>query len=154
MKNVNVSSSTADRELLITRTLKAPIALVWKVWTDPDHIKKLVGPTGFTNTIRTMDVKPGGLWEFTMHGPDGTDYKNESVFKEIVKHKKIVFEHRKPDFLATIEFTAEGDTTHISWHMLFETPKEFDMVVKQFKADEGLKQNLVKLENYLVKMDQ
>ena len=66
-----------DKELTITRVLNAPIDLVWKVWTDPDHIKNWWGPNGFTNTIFEMDVKPGGNWEFIMHGPDGKDYKNK-----------------------------------------------------------------------------
>jgi len=81
-----------EKELTITRVLNAPIELVWKVWTDPDHIKNWWGPNGFTNTIFGMDLKPGGVWEFIMHGPDGKDYKNKSIFKEIIKQKQIVYE--------------------------------------------------------------
>ena len=84
---------TADRELTITRLLNAPIKLVWKVWTEPEHIAKWWGPTGFTNTISKMDVKPGGEWDLIMHGPDGTDFKNKSIFREVVKNERIVFEH-------------------------------------------------------------
>jgi hypothetical protein len=85
-----------------------------------------------------------------MHGPDGTDYKNKSVFKEVIKHKKIVYEHvSAPKFIATIEFEAQGDKTFLKWHMLFESREQFIQVVKTFKADEGLKQNIQKLEHYL-----
>ena len=87
----NKNDSTADRELLITRTLNAPIELVWEAWTNPEHLAKWWGPNGFTNSISKMDMKPGGEWNLIMHGPDGTDYKNKSIFKEIIKHKKIVY---------------------------------------------------------------
>jgi hypothetical protein len=85
-----------------------------------------------------------------MHGPDGTDYKNKSIFKEVVKHRKLVYEHISgPKFLATIEFEEQGDKTLLNWHMLFESREQFIEVVKTFKADEGLKQNGEKLEHYL-----
>jgi uncharacterized protein YndB with AHSA1/START domain len=142
-----------DRELLLTRVLNAPIELVWEVWTKPEHIAQWWGPDGFTNTISTMDVTPGGEWDFVMHGPDGTDYKNKSIFKEVIKHKKIVYEHVSgPKFLATIEFEAQGDKTSIKWHMLFESKEQFMQVVKTFKADEGLKQNISKLDLYLASL--
>ena len=143
-------NSTTDRELLITRELNAPIALVWEAWTTPEHIANWWGPNGFTNTISKMDMQPGGEWELVMHGPDGTDYRNKSVFKEIVKHKRIVYEHiTGPKFTATIEFEDRGEKTYLRWHMLFETREQFIQTVKTFKADEGLKQNVEKLGKYL-----
>lgn len=145
-----MESNTKDRELRIARTLNAPVELVWEVFTKPEHIANWWGPNGFTNTIYTMDVKPGGIWDFVMHGPDGTDYKNKSIYKEIEVNKKIVFNHFNPDFISTIEFEDQGEQTHISWHMLFNTIEEFIQVVKTFKADEGLKQNIVKLNAYLI----
>jgi uncharacterized protein YndB with AHSA1/START domain len=151
----NKKSNTNDREISISRTLNAPVALVWEVWTDPQHIVNWWGPNGFTNTINTMDIKPGGEWDLVMHGPDGTDYKNKSIFKEIVTNKKIVYEHVSyPRFIATIEFEEQGEKTFISWHMLFETAEQFIQVVKTFKADEGLKQNLEKLGVYLAGLKQ
>jgi PhnB protein len=143
-------NNTADRELIISRLLNAPIDLVWEVWTNAEHIKNWWGPNGFTNTISTMDMKKGGEWNLIMHGPDGTDYKNKSVFKEIVKHKKIVYEHVSgPKFLATIEFESQGEKTFLKWHMLFQSKEEFIQTVKTFKADEGLRQNVEKLNHYL-----
>ncbi|QNA44768.1 SRPBCC family protein [Lacibacter sediminis] len=147
---MSVTTSTADRELRLTRLLNAPVELVWEVFTDPEHIKHWWGPNGFTNTITKMDVQPEGEWDLVMHGPDGTDYKNKSVFKEIIKHKKIVYEHVSvPTFLTSIEFEERGNQTQLHWHMLFESREQFIQVVKTFKADEGLTQNIDKLENYL-----
>jgi len=146
----NVKSKTSDREILMSRTFNAPVALIWEVWTKPEHIANWWGPNGFTNTINTMDIRPGGEWDLVMHGPDGKDYKNKSIFKEIVKHKKIVYDHVSyPPFRATINFEDQGDKTFLTWHMLFETAELFTQVVKTFKADEGLKQNLDKLGKYL-----
>ena len=146
----NQKSSTADRELVITRTLNAPVELVWETWTKPEHIANWWGPDGFTNTILVMDVRPGGEWDFVMHGPDGTDFKNRSIYKEIIPLKKIVFEHVSgPKFVSTIEFEEHGEQTLINWRMLFATAEELAQVIKTFKADEGLKQNIVKLNLYL-----
>jgi uncharacterized protein YndB with AHSA1/START domain len=149
----NEKNDTSDRELVISKMLNAPVQLVWESWTRPEHIAKWWGPDGFTNTIFKMDVRPGGEWDFIMHGPDGTDYKNKSVFREIVLHKKIVYEHISgPKFMATVEFTSMGEKTQIRWQMVFNTVEEFVQTVKTFKADEGLKQNIVKLDAYLAGM--
>ena len=143
-------SNTKDRELMISRKLNAPVELVWEAWTNPEHIANWWGPNGFTNTISTMDMTVGGEWNLVMHGPDGTDYKNKSIFKEIIPFKRIVYEHvSRPGFIATVDFEDQGDQTLINWHMLFETAEQFIQVVKTFKADQGLKQNIEKLEVYL-----
>jgi uncharacterized protein YndB with AHSA1/START domain len=60
--------------------LSAPIDFVWEVWTNPEHIANRWGPTGFTNTIRKMDVVPGGEWRLTMRGSDGKKHPDKSVF--------------------------------------------------------------------------
>lgn len=143
-------SSTADREIRMSRLLNAPVELVWEVWTDPEHIKNWWGPNGFTNTISKMDIQPGGEWNLVMHGPDGTDYKNKSLFTEVTPLQKLVYEHvSAPKFTATIDFKSIGGQTQLDWHMLFETKEEFIQVVKTFKADEGLRQNVDKLTSYL-----
>jgi uncharacterized protein YndB with AHSA1/START domain len=139
-----------DREILLSRTLDAPVELVWEAWTTPNHIASWWGPDGFTNTITIMDVTPGGRWDLIMHGPDGTDYRNTSVFREINRCKQIVYEHiSHPKFTATIDFEERGGQTRLTWHMLFETAEEFRQVIRTFKADEGLKQNVEKLIVYL-----
>ena len=143
-------SATADREIRISRLFNAPLALVWEVWTNPKHIKQWWGPNGFTSTIQLMDLKPGGEWNLVLHGPDGTDYRNQSIFKEIIPLSKLVYEHvSAPRFLATVEFEAQGDQTLINWHMLFPTKESFIQTVKTFRADEGLRQNMDKLDLYL-----
>ncbi len=141
--------STQNGELRISRTFNAPIDIMWKVWTDPDHIANWWGPAGFTNTFEKMDFQEGGEWKFTMHGPDGKNYPNRNIFKEIVPLKKIVFEHFNPHFITTVLFESKGPKTTIDWTMLFDSAEIRETIIKAHKADEGLKQNLVKLEQYI-----
>jgi len=136
-------------ELRISKTFRAPVELVWEVWTNPEHIKNWWGPNGFTTTIHKMDVVKNGEWLLTLHGPDGKDYPNKSIFQEIIFRKKIVFRHFNPNFITTVNFEPNGNQTLMEWHMLFESQETFETVVKTFKADEGLKQNVEKLEKYL-----
>jgi uncharacterized protein YndB with AHSA1/START domain len=144
------TTNTADRELRLTGTIDAPIELVWKVWANPDHIAKWWGPNDFTNTIIKMDMQPEGEWNLIMHGPDGTDFPTNNMFKEIVPFQKIVYAHlNAPYFVSTITFEAKAGQTFITWHMLFETADLFEQVVKVFKADEGLRQNIEKLGRYV-----
>ena len=97
-----------------------------------------------------MEVRPGGIWELTMHGPDGTDYLNKSIFREVLPLEKIVYEHvSEPHIMATITFEKLGKQTFIHWHMLFDSREEFIEVVKKYKADAGLKQNVEKMVTYL-----
>src|SRR3984957_18710779 len=121
------AAGTSDREIIITRVFDAPRELVWKAWTDPKHVVRWWGPKGFTTTIHEMDVRPGGIWRHTMHGPDGTNYPNESVFTEVVKPERIVFSHgggkqggdSDAQFQATWTFEAQGSKTKVTIRMLF-----------------------------------
>ncbi len=143
----------ADRELSTSKILNAPIDLVWKVFTQPEHIKQWWGPNGFTNTISKMEVKQGGQWIFIMHGPDGTDYKNKHTYKEIAEQEKIVLQHEtSPKFITTLSFEALRNKTLLKWHALFESAEQLEQVIKVFKADEGMKQNVERLSVYLEKM--
>lgn len=137
----------------ITQTFKAPVELMWNVWTNPEHIVNWWGPTGFTTTINKMDFTEGGEWNLTLHGPDGTNYPNRSTFKEIIPLKKIVFEHFNPHFITTVLFEAKGEETQVKWKLLFDTEEMRDTIIKAHKADEGQKQNLERLEQYLSKTE-
>lgn len=149
-KRREADNSAAGRELVITRLLNAPRELVWEVFTNPEHIKNWWGPNGFTNTIDKMEVKPGGMWEFVMHGPDGADFRNVHVFKELKKPERIVLEHTtNPKFVITATFAGQGDKTLLTWHMLFESEEQLKQVIETFKADIGAQQNVDKLEAYL-----
>jgi uncharacterized protein YndB with AHSA1/START domain len=142
-------NDTADRSIGVSRLLNAPVEVVWMAWTQPEAIAQWWGPEGFSNTIHSMNLEPGGEWRLTMHGPDGKNYANRSEFMEIEPLQKIVFQHFNPHYLSTIIFEAQETRTLLNWTMLFESTALFETVVKVFKADEGLSQNVSKLEKYL-----
>ncbi len=141
--------NTADREIRIQHRFKTPAEQLWAVWTQPEHITHWWGPDGFTSTIHEMDLREGGEWRLTLHGPDGTNYPNRSTFLEIVPLRKIVFEHFNPHFMTTVLFEPDGEYTLLEWTMVFDTPELRDIILKAHKAEEGQKQNLQRLQTYL-----
>jgi uncharacterized protein YndB with AHSA1/START domain len=142
-------ATTMNSEVKTAKTLKAPVELVWEAWTNPEFIMQWWGPEGFTCTIHKMDLKKGGEWLLTLHGPDGTNYPNRSVFTEIVPFKKIVFEHFNPHFLGIVLFESVEKETKLDWTMRFDSEEMRDTVVKAHNAGEGQKQNVQRLERYL-----
>ncbi|HEX3552719.1 MAG TPA: SRPBCC family protein [Thermoanaerobaculia bacterium] len=117
------SESTADREFVHSRLIDAPRERVFKAFADPAHLARWWGPNGFTSTFEVFEFRPGGRWRFVMHGPDGKDYPNESVFIEIVAPDRVFFEHISEGhhFFMTITFTAQGNQTLVGWRQVFDT---------------------------------
>ena len=143
------ASKTADREISITRILNAPKEVVFEVWTDPKHISEWWGPNGFTTTTQEMDVRVGGKWRHTMHGPDGKDYPTEFIFTEVVKPDLIKYTNTLPKFDATVTFEAIGNKTKLSMCMVFDSAEVWNFVVKEHGAIEGQIQTINRLEERL-----
>ena len=147
----------ADREIVISRELDAPRELVWNAFTDPVQVVRWWGPNGFSTTIKKWEFRVGGEWTHTMHGPDGTDYPNYSIFREIVPQEHIAYGHgggRKggpgAQFEATWTFESLGPKrTRVTGRMIFPTAEARDVVVREYGAIEGGKQTLAKLAAYL-----
>lgn len=146
------ANSTADRELVITRTINAPRELVFAAFSDPEHISQWWGPNGFTTTTANMDVRVGGNWRFIMHGPDGTDYPNFISYTEIVKPERICYDHGEdesaPMFSVVITFDAVGEKTALTLRTLCQSAEQLEGM-KKFGAVEGGKQTLERLDHYL-----
>jgi uncharacterized protein YndB with AHSA1/START domain len=148
--------SAADREIVMTRTVNAPRALVWEAWTQADHIAAWWGPNGFTTTHKEMKVAVGGVWRFTMHGPDGTDYPNRIVYREIVKPERLVYDHGHDEsdpksFVSTVTFEDLGGKTRITLRLEFDS-KDARNAAMTFGAVEGGNQTLARLEAHLATM--
>jgi uncharacterized protein YndB with AHSA1/START domain len=140
----------SEKGYVITRVLNAPRDLVFDAWSLPEHLSQWWGPKGFTNTFQKFDLRPGGHWQFIMHGPDGTDYPNHIVFIEVVKPERIVFQHKNPDFIATATFEDVNGRTKLTYSTLFKTVAEFDHV-KPYAVPGG-QQTVECLEEYLTKI--
>jgi uncharacterized protein YndB with AHSA1/START domain len=97
-----------------------------------------------------MDVRVGGLWRLTMHGPDGRDFPNKKIFVEVVPNERLVYDHISgPDHRMIVDFIDAGDKTEVRVHSIFATAKVFNAVVKEFGADKGLQQTLDRLGDLL-----
>lgn len=152
-------TSTEDREILVTRVLDAPRELVWKAFTDPKHVGHWWGPVGFTTTSLEMDVRPGGIWRHVMHGPDGVDYPNKTVYWEVVPFERLVYTNSGgkkgalvAEFRTTVTFEDLNGKTRLTMRAVFETAFARDHVVKVYGALEGAHQTVARLADYLPNM--
>lgn len=157
MKTKPTESATSDREIVITRDFDAPRELVWRAWTDPKQVVRWWGPRGFTTTVETMEVRPGGVWKHVMHGPDGARYPNQCVFQEVVEPERIVFSNGGSkeggpgvQFLSTWTFEhVKAGVTRLTIRMVFPTAAERDRVERDFGAIEGGRQTLERLAEHV-----
>jgi len=152
-----MKENKSDRELVFERLFDAPRELVYKVWTDPEHVVRWWGPNGFTNTNHGMDVSPGGVWRFTMHGPDGRDYKNKIIFLEVIEPERLVYQHSDDgetepvNFHVTVTFAAVENKTLLTMCMVFDSKEALERVAREYGAIEGAHQNLARMEAYVTK---
>lgn len=106
-----------SNEIVLTRIYDAPVRAVWDAWTIPEQVEKWWGPRGFTLTTHSKDLRAGGSWRYTMHGPDGVDYPNATKYLVVDPYKKLVYDHGGNDdrpalFRVTVTFSeANGKTT-------------------------------------------
>jgi uncharacterized protein YndB with AHSA1/START domain len=146
----NEYDGMVQREIVTTRVFNAPRALVFEAWTDPEQLKQWWGPSGFSNTFQIFEMKPGGLWQYTMHGPGGKNFNNESRFVEIVVPERIVLDHiSAPRFRLTVLFEELGDCTKLTFRQLFETSSVYDQVKKL--AVPGNEENLDRLADLVAR---
>jgi uncharacterized protein YndB with AHSA1/START domain len=146
------------RSIIATRVLDAPREL-WKAWTDPKHLAQWWGPNGFSTTTSAYDLRPGGVWRFVMHGPDGRDYQNKITFDEIVRPERIAYHHGGGDDVEPVQFRTTvtfedlvGKRTRLTLHAVFPSAAERERVIKEYGADKGALQTLGRLADYVAKM--
>jgi len=143
------------RSIVFVRTFDAPRALVFSAFSSPVHLGQWWGPNGFTTTTHAFEFRLGGVWRFVMHGPDGRDYQNRITFDEIAAPARLVYHHGGADdvepaeFSVTVTFADEGGKTRLTWHMLFPSVAERDRIVREYGAEEGLKQTVGRLAEHL-----
>ncbi len=135
-----MAARNKSNEIRIIRLYDAPIQAVWDAWTDPAQAAQWWGPRGFTITTHGKDLRPGGHWTYTMHGPDGTDYPNKTHYFEVEPLKKLVYDHggsddRPPLFRVTVLFSQVEGKTRMDMTMALATPEaaeETRKIIKKF----------------------
>jgi len=129
-------------EIRLVRIYDAPLEAVWDAWTDPNQAAQWWGPRGFTLTTHSKDLRPGGSWVYTMHGPDGVDYPNKAHYFEVEKHSKLVYDHganddRPPLFRVTVFFSHSKGKTQLEMTMALATAEAADQTRKFIKKAGG-----------------
>jgi len=147
-------NALSDRELMVSRLIEGPRDVVFEAFTEVRHLSRWWGPDGFTTTTRTFEFSEGGVWEFTMHGPDGTDYPNWIQWMEIRPPEVIVLRHGEgPDdpeqFSSTFIFEERTDGTRVTLRSEFKTKALRDRAAEEYGAIEGANQTLDSLATYL-----
>lgn len=138
-----------NREIYSSRIVNAPLPIAYQAFANPLHLKKWWGPAGFTNTFHEFDLRPGGKWILTMHGPEKGNYENSSIFK-IIEPLKLISWTRvsQPLFDMEVEFeTISNSTTRISFRMIFDTAEECEKI-KRFAGPKN-EENFDRLEREL-----
>lgn len=115
-------------EIRLTRVYDAPVSAVWDAWTITEQVERWWGPRGFTLTTHSKDLRPGGAWRYTMHGPDGTDYPNITTYFVVEPRKKLVYDHGATDdspplFRVTATFSEESGQTTLDLVFALSSPE-------------------------------
>src|SRR4028119_2020716 len=118
--------ATADREIVISRLISAPRELVFEAFTQVRHLSRWWGPQGFTTTTRSFEFRVGGVWDFVMHGPDGTAYQEWISWTEIAPPERIALLHGEsrgdPNaFESVLTLEPDGAATRIGMRTVFPT---------------------------------
>ena len=147
-------SATADREIVISRVIRAPRELVFAAFTEVRHLSRWWGPEGFPTTTRAFEFRVGGEWDFVMHGPDGTDYQEWISWTEITPPERIALLHGEsrgdPNaFTSILTLTPDGAATRIEMRTVFPTKELRDEAVEKYHATEGAQQTLSNLAAYV-----
>lgn len=142
-------------EFSLTRVYDAPVKMVWDAWHEPEQVAQWWGPRGFTITHLGKELRVGGYWKYTMHGPDGTNYPNHTVYHEVEPLKRMVYDHggnedQPPLFRVTVTFTDLGNQTQLDFVMACPTA-EAATEMKQFIKAAGGNATWDRLAEYLEK---
>jgi uncharacterized protein YndB with AHSA1/START domain len=151
----SIDLDSDPRVMIGSREIDAPRDLVWSVWTDPKHLAQWWGPDGFRTTTSAFDMRPGGVWHFVMHGPDGRDYENRITFDVIARPERLEYHHGGADDVEPVQFrtivTFEdlgSERTRVTLCGTFPSAEERARVIKEYRADKGLVQTLARLADY------
>lgn len=133
----NLVTEPADRVLKIERVFDAPRSLVFKAWTESEHIAKWWGPRGFTAKVLVNDLRPGGAYRIYMQGPDADDHWTQGIYREVVPPERLVMvgswadahgKPTRPETTLTLLFEDLGGKTRLTLHnAVFESVTARDM---------------------------
>lgn len=149
------AKAAADRELVITRIFDAPRSLVFKLWTQPEHLVRWWGPRDFTTPSATMDVRLGGAYRTCIRSPEGKDHWMRGIYREITPPERLVFTFAwededgqpGPETLVTVIFAEHDGKTKLTFHQAV-----FETVTARDEHEGGWTECLDRLAKYLAEL--
>ena len=140
-----------NRTLSTSRTLPYLPQAVYDAFASAPELASWWGPDGFSNTFEKFDFTVGGRWIFVMHGPDGSNYANQSYFEALEPAAKVVIRHDcAPYFTLTVGLTPAADGTDLTWTQTFDDAKTAQAV--QSIVGTANEQNLDRLTQALARL--
>jgi uncharacterized protein YndB with AHSA1/START domain len=148
-----VVTEPTERVLVIERVFDAPRELVYRCWTEPEHLARWIGPRGLSSTILACELRQGGSYRMRMSGPDGQAHWQQGVFREIVPPERIVRTFcwtdadgrpTRPETLLTVTFADLGGRTKLTLHQAV-----FESVTACDEHRRGWSSSLDKLAEYI-----
>lgn len=126
-------------DLILDRTIDVPVELVWKAWTEPEHLMPWFCPVPWKTIECEIDLRPGGRFMTVMQSPEGERFPSTGCYLEVVKHEKLVWtgslgedfrpnpvEQNVPVFTAILRFERKGNGTRYYVHAMHATPEGRD----------------------------
>src|SRR5260370_21786978 len=141
-KERRMAANNKSNSINIIRIYDAPVEAVWDAWTDPEQVAQWWGPRGFSLTTHSKDIRAGGSWRYTMHGPDGVDYPNTAQYLEVEECAKLVYDHggsddRPPLFRVSVRFSEIAGKTKMEMSMTLPTPEAAEETLKFIRKAGG-----------------
>lgn len=137
-----MAAPSPSNEIRITRVYDAPVQAVWDAWTVPDQVAQWWGPRGFTLTTHGKDLRAGGHWRYTMHGPDGVDYPNVTRYHVVEPLRRLVYDHGATDdrpalFRVQVTFAEADGRTTMNLVMTLDTPEAAAQIAQHIRQAGG-----------------
>ena len=149
---MNHATTIGDRQLTITRVFDAPRSLVFKVWTQPEHFSRWLGPKDFTAIACHMNVQVGGMYRACIRSPEGNDHWMQGIYREVVEPERLVFtfawedENNQPkhETLVTVTFEEQDNKTLMTFQQAI-----FESIESRDSHNTGWSECFDRLEIYL-----
>jgi uncharacterized protein YndB with AHSA1/START domain len=156
------ASELADRQIIFTRVFNAPRELVFKAWTEPQHLMKWWGPKEWPLVVCNIDLRPGGVWHYCMKNAAGDEAWGKGIYREISVPERLVYAdvfsdaegntlEGMPQGVMTVEFAERDGKTTTTITALYNSKEERDTIL-QMGMTEGMTESLNQLDNHLLTM--
>jgi uncharacterized protein YndB with AHSA1/START domain len=150
--DVHTNASSADCQIVITRTFAAPRALVFEAWTRPEHVSQWWDPSGAPLSSCEIDLRPNGAFRWVNQASGGAGHAFAGTYREISAPERIVFSTRMPredsESIGTLEFREHDGTTTLTLTITCPSKADRDALL-QMRIDVGTNRTLTNLANYL-----